>query len=307
MPLHTNANRLITAVHGSKFTPPPGGWNAGSFGREGHDLIVTLTRVAKITQRQTVPEVRAAFLRLLSFQVAEVIRRVKFRIGITSAPEFHGKYLLASSDRKAEVTISIAQHANLWEQAIREVFAEQGDDTVKVMTPPLQSVMAQGYSRTSIMLGTEVDPEASHGIARRAQEMAREIVSINDTTRDQIQRTVDASIQKGDTVADTTGALIQKVNEISPARSLTIARTETMNAWTDGSIQSFKESGTLTHCSVIGCESRERERWNSPSYQQFMYRGESTCNIQDVPTPELDQLNFHPNHTGVLVPSRFVG
>ena len=53
----------------------------------------------------------------------------------------------------------------------------------------------------------------------------------------------------------------------------------------------------ITHVSVIGCEAREP---GSPQY-----RGESTCNIQDVPINDADKLEFHPNHTGTIVPSRF--
>ena len=81
------------------------------------------------------------------------------------------------------------------------------------------------------------------------------------------------------------------------SRINTIARTETNNAWTRGSVASFQESTTLSHVSVIGCEAREP---NSPQY-----RGESTCNVQDVPVEDAGLLDFHPNHTGTIVPSRF--
>ena len=48
---------------------------------------------------------------------------------------------------------------------------------------------------------------------------------------------------------------------------------------------------------AIGCEAREA---GSPTY-----RGESTCNIEDVPVSDADKLRFHPNHTGTMVPSKF--
>ena len=52
--------------------------------------------------------------------------------------------------------------------------------------------------------------------------------------------------------------------------------------------------------SVIGCEAREP---NSPKFD-----GESTCNFADLEIERLDEflaVGFHPNHTGVLVPSGF--
>jgi hypothetical protein len=292
-----NARRLIQAVHGSKFSPPRGGWNRETFSREGHGLIITLARVAKITQRKAIPEVAGAFSRLVRFQAQEVINIVRHRMGNRASAQ--GRHL------KAEIEIVLPVHEDLWARAIAEVFSEQGDNAIKILTPPIQSVMAQGYSRTSILFGQEADPSHNAGIARRAQEMTREIVKVNDTTAEQMRRVVAESIRDGLTVAETTAKLLERVEGMTQSRALTIARTEVQTAWTEGAIQTFREARTLTHCSVIGCESRETDRWDSPSYQQFMFAGQSTCNIQDVPVHDLDQLNFHPNHTGVLVPSRF--
>jgi hypothetical protein len=114
-----------------------------------------------------------------------------------------------------------------------------------------------------------------------------------------------SSIADGHTVAETAKVLEERMPKIAAARIRTIARTETMMAWTEGSIASLQQSGVVTHVSVIGCESREEGSWGRPSFQQFMYRGEGTCNIQDVPIADAHLLNFHPNHTGSVVPSRF--
>jgi len=294
---HVNATKLIDAVHGRKFTPPAGGWNADTFSKEGATLIILLTRVAKITQRKAVPIIADAFVRLIHFQFAEVKTRVYHRLGRSRATG--GRF-------KAEIEVTLPGDGQVWLHALREVFAEQGDNAVKIIGPEVQSTMAQGYSRTSVILGQPNDPAANAGISRRAQETARGLIKLDETTEQAWTRTVEQSLKDGDTVAETALHLEERVQAMARSRSMTVARTEAMKAFTHGSIQAFKESKTLSHCSVIGCESRELERWTQPSYQQFMFRGESTCNIQDVAVADLDKLNFHPNHTGVLVPSKFL-
>ena len=100
-------------------------------------------------------------------------------------------------------------------------------------------------------------------------------------------------------MAETAKYLRGNFPERSRNRISTIARTELGQAADEGRKQSMKDLGTVTHVSVIGCEAREAA---SPTY-----RGESTCNIEDVPIGDMDTLEFHINHTGTIVPSRFAG
>src|SRR5437588_11165492 len=101
-------------------------------------------------------------------------------------------------------------------------------------------------------------------------------------------------------VSETAGLLERELPPIFGNRALTIARTELNSAWSLGAANSFLQSETLTHISVIGCEARE------PRSPHFL--GESTCIYPDLPVHQLDEflaIGFHPNHTGNLVPSRF--
>jgi hypothetical protein len=283
---------VILKAIAPKLDVPKGGWDAQEFAAQGRILILAIDRLAKITQRKAIPVVARKAMELFRHQLEQVIRRVHGRLGIRSA--------------KAEaVTISLPQHESMWMRALEEVFAEQDVEIVTELVPPVQSVMAQAYNRVSVLLGHEADAVVNQRIARQARELASQIVQINDTTRRIFQREIIQSIKDGLSVSQTAERLRELLPKFERGRISTIARTETNSAWTQGSVAAFQQSDTLTHVSVIGCESRERERWNSPSYQQFMWRGESTCNIQDVPILDADKLRFHPNHTGTLVPSRF--
>lgn len=290
-----NAARLIGVVGGKGLVIPPEGWNSHNFAQHGTRMIFTLQRVAKLTQRQAIPDFARKINLFFNVQLEDIVARVTRRRAAQIART------------KSDAVINVGAHEALWTQAINEVFAEAGIDIVAEVLPSVQSVMSQGYSKTGILLGhqAEADATVNAAIARKARAVAQQVTAVNSTTREQISRLVRTSIQNDLTVSETAAALEQNLPAIFGNRSLTIARTELNKAWTQGAISSLQESETVTHISVIGCESREVDRWQSPSYQQFTFRGESTCNIQDVPIRDADSLNFHPNHTGNIVPSRF--
>jgi hypothetical protein len=56
--------------------------------------------------------------------------------------------------------------------------------------------------------------------------------------------------------------------------------------------------GTILTVSVVGCQMREPK---GP-----VFHGESTCNIEEVSVYDMDLLEFHPNHTGTIVPAEFM-
>ena len=217
--------------------------------------------------------------------------------------------MLARAGRRSvksdSVEISIVADEALWHQAIQEVFAEAKLDISTELVPPIQSVMAQAYSRTSLLLGLANTTEANQEIASLARTVASRITNISDTTRALFNREINQAMKDGLTVTESAARLRHVMPDIIEWRVNMIARTELNSAWTKGSIESMRQSNQLTHVSVIGCESREEDRWRQPSYQRFMYHGESTCNIEDVPVTDADSLQFHPNHTGTIVPSKF--
>lgn len=272
---------------------PEGGWTGESFAANGRRLVVAMSRLAKITQRRAFSFVARKAATVFRAQMEKVFLRVQQRLGTRSA--------------KAPLTIEIpfAQHEALWMQALNEVFAEEQINIVLEIVPPVQSVMAQGYSRTATLLGQAANAEASARIAREAREIGTRIVGLNDVTREKFRTTISRMLEQNLSVVETIDKMRDTFPKINANRIATIARTELQNAWTRGAVASFQESPTLTHVSVIGCESRERDQWGKPGYQEFLYNGQSTCNIIDVPVEDSHKLVWHPNHTGTMIPSKF--
>lgn len=284
--MRLRSKALIALCAGTKgIYVPEGGWTEESFASHGHLLIAGLSRVAKTVQRKGIRDLSRIVSRLIRQHAEDVIGRVeKIRAGTFSRKAEEGSTEFAFLDAA-------------WALALEQVMAEAAIEIVVELTPPIQSVMAQGYSKVNLLLGQEVRESINGDIAREARGIAERITRTNETTRKQFETIIRESITAGDSVAETATVLREKVRDIASWRSLTIARTELNNAWTQGAVASFQQSKAITHCSVIGCEAREP---GSPQY-----RGESTCNIQDVPLSDLGLLTFHINHTGNLVPSKF--
>jgi hypothetical protein len=277
------STKLIRIVGGKGLVIPEGGWNSESFARHGQAMILALAHVAKITQRREAAILAKRCNEMFRRQVQEINRRVI-------------KWSRSKAPKPTVVELDLPQNAHLWTEAMNEVFAEAGIDAVATVMPSVQKVMALGYSRTSILLGQEPD-DVSRLVTIKSRAIAQRITNISNTTRDRIMTVVKDSLERGFSVVDTAAAIESAAPQIYGNRSLTIARTEMNNAWTEMAVTAMQESSTVTEVSVIGCEAREP---NSPTY-----RGESTCNIQGVPIQDADSLEFHINHTGNIVPSGF--
>lgn len=287
-----NTGRLITAVGRGKLFIPPGGWNRENFAAHGAPMVLALHRVSRIVTRQQA----AVTARSLTPVLDRLVERV-----IEKAFAMHQHPFR----RSAKASLDVPGDEGLWAEVIEEVLKEF-DPKVKVsVQSPIQSTLDQGYSKTSVLLGQKPNTAFNAGLQLRARDIAQRVTRIRETTRKRLQRVIKSSIEEGLSMLDTAARIRNVMPRINANRAMTIARTETQNAWTQGALQSFKENPFITHVSIIGCESREVDRWGTPSYEPFLYRGESTCNIQDVPMHDADKLNFHPNHTGTMVPSGF--
>lgn len=283
MALHVPARKAVENIAGRNLVIPEDGWNAQNFVTGGTGLVIALSRLGRITQFRTAPRLAKKLNETFSKQLARVISKVVSR----------GR----GRAGKATLDLMLGNIEGVWAQALREVIAETGVEIAINVMPEVQSVMAQGYSRTSIVLGQSPAVDVGRMVTAESRDIAQRVTMINETTRKRIMESVNRSIEAGLTVAETADQLTSEVSSIYGNRALTIARTELNRAWTRGTLKSMKESETLTHISVIGCEAREA---NSPQY-----KGESTCNAVDVPINDADLLLFHVNHTGNIVPSRF--
>ncbi len=291
-----NALHFLWAVSNKSLVIPPGGWHAHSFAVHGAAMVKATHRAAQITQRRAIPVVARAAVKIFDRQLEKVISIME---------RHHGRRSVKVGfelNPPSFVDVAFPNDGALWLEALQEVFSETGNAALTAeLMPPIQSVMAQGYSKTNLLLGQEAAADVKAMVARRSQAIAQKITKINETTRKEFVRVISESVDSGATVYETVKALRAELPQINASRQLTIARTELSNAWTQGSATAYKESDTLAAVSVIGCQDRE----GPPSPQ---WKGESTCNYEDLPVTDLDaflDVGFHPNHTGVLTPSRF--
>jgi hypothetical protein len=281
-----NALRFVKAAGGSDLVIPEGGWNRTTFAQHGAALIATQHRVAKLVQRKSAAIVARIAKRFYDGQLERIIDKGLSNHGVSTGKSF--------------VTFDVVQNERLWLNAISEVLAESGLEIKLELHPTIQSTAGQGYSRTNILLGESDTAEARRNLATKIEGIADKVVSVNETTRKRIEKRVKESVSKGDTVTETAQLLRREIPPINSGRALTVARTEMSNAWNAGSVEAFQNCEKLTHVSVIGCEYRE---WDAAP--QFFYNDEPTCNIEDVPVEDCGELEFHPNHTGVMVASKF--
>jgi hypothetical protein len=293
-----NATRFLQVVSGKTIVIPPDGWHAHNFAVHGASMIKTLHRAAQITQRRSWPEIARISVKIFRKQLDKVIALVEKRHGTRRS--LSGKIGFELTGGPSFVDVAFENNEALWLQALNEVFAETGNELSAELMPPIQSVMAQGYSKTNLLLGQTAAEDISVTVAKQSRGIAQKITKINQTTRNKFEEIITDGIGENLTVTEIARSLQEQLPAINQSRTLTIARTESMAAWNQGSVASFKESKTLTTLDVIGCQAREE---NSPQW-----KGESTCNATNIPIQEIDEfmaIGFHINHTGTLVASGF--
>jgi len=204
-----------------------------------------------------------------------------------------------SIDTKESEELHFGANESLWREAIEQVLGP--NTSIELMgqyVPAIQSIAAKANSRTSLLIGEDVHPQAANNIHKRAYNLARQVMKINETTRKQLERRVVSAVADGSTIKQTVDSIRDAIPEISAARVPTIARTEVGRAIDEGTKQAILDSSSVTLVDVVGCQAVEP---NCPEFD-----GRPTCNITGVPADRVDELEFHPNHTGCIIPSGFV-
>lgn len=201
---------------------------------------------------------------------------------------------------KMSTDLGFGSHEAIWRQAIQDVLGPNAN--VELMAdylPAAQSIAARSYRRTCLFLGDELAHDPAVTILRRAQDMALRVTRINETTRIRLANTVHEAMQEGKPAAEIIRMVREDIPNIEASRVPTIVRTEVGNAIDQGTKLAMKESSTITHVRVIGCTGIEK---NIPTLD-----GIGTCNICGVPVHRIDELIFHVNHTGTIIPQFFTG
>ena len=118
--------------------------------------------------------------------------------------------------------------------------------------------------------------------------------SVNMTTKKQISNIIIKSVNDNLSVAEMSDKIAEKLDGQAMMRARRIARTESRLAWDAGANVAYKELG-VKEVDVVGCEGLSTMVGGTETY--------GYCGVQNIPIVQMSELDFHPNHIGVIVPS----
>jgi len=256
----------------TKSYAPDGGWDAETYEKHGTTLISNFLKIQKNHRVTGKVRLKRFLNKLFENQIEEVIR-------------------IAEN----QATFKAYKTVDPWNTSLTRVFS-LGDFEVAGNLQAIQADSINGsYNDAKRLLGEKPNSSSKPQNRQRSYKIASKVTKINNTTRKILRNEISRSIKEGMTVPETSIRL-RKMLPRMKRRIPTIVRTEMSRATDEGVKQAMKESRVITHCSVMGCEKEE---------PLFTYNGSSTCNVENVPIAEVDGVEFHINHTGAWVPSKF--
>ena len=269
---------------------PEGGWNDENFrSPEGLRMLKHYLKITSRWRRSGIKRLTTLankrFNKLLRDLIAQVEKDYEVRSGTRSA-------------KNVRVTLDPVGDQNLWASAISDVLTEFNVGFSIDAAPIYEDTMTGVVKETtSILYGREAFKSELNRLRPKARNLASRVTNISQTTRTRLAREIQRSIDDGLTIPETVKRLRKRFPQIAKNRIPTIARTEIGRAADQATIDTLQREGVVTHVSVVGCQAIEP---GIPTY-----RGIPTCNIQMVPVGDAGLLDFHPNHTGTIVPAKF--
>ena len=214
------------------------------------------------------------------------------------------------------------QEKEIWLNTIADVMDEEDTELQDELFLEYQATAKEVAGGFSKLLGFALLGTLVRSLIRAAKDIAKIVSRINRTTTKQLEGVVSSTLIANQAPADTGGTgditgditgdtLITPVTEglsvadqleeqgqnLLTSRVATISRTESTTIVNSAASSCLVESGRVLTVQVVGCEAIEP---NIPEYN-----GVPTCNITGVPVEDADKLEFHPNHTGYIVPETF--
>ena len=152
------------------------------------------------------------------------------------------------------------------------------------------SAVTVGVTDANELFGTDVDSST------RNQKIVLVVERLNkryadrtiDSRREDVRGILSSWRESGEPISELSGQLKDYFRQLTGENAwmaTRIARTEASHAWDQASILSYDELGVETF-DVVGCEDDVGD-----------------CNATGVPRSQVENLVFHPNHTGTLVPA----
>jgi hypothetical protein len=280
-----------------KASVPEGGWTAENFrGAAAEDLIEDFINIQRIAVARGIRSLAPALKKWFDGSAERIIanamdgwRRV---LGVPLGRSFE------DSKAPEDFDFDIGAHEEMWAAAIQQELALAGSEVVLITTPTITSVSDEVFSKVAIAIGYEPTPNDLRLHRGRIANRVNQVTRINETTRTRLRNTIGNAIRSGEPPAAVAAKIRKRMPEIASNRAQTIARTELGQSSDEATLLVMKQSEVVTHVSVLGCETIDQPP--SPHFD-----GMPTCNIRNVPIVREEELIFHPNHTGAIVPSAF--
>lgn len=171
-------------------------------------------------------------------------------------------------------------------------WAEEVAEATKQSQRFFTAGVASGINDINNFFKTEIDNSFKNpAIKLSVEKLSRNYVNQTlNTRRDDLRRLVATAIDKGQSVQDLKQSIQKEFEALVSGpkeawKAMRIARTEASNAWDQAGLAGYREMN-VEFVDVIGCEDMETD-----------------CNARNVPIADADNLIFHPNHTGTIVPA----
>ena len=212
---------------------------------------------------------------------------------VDTATGIYGNTTQASQESESDIELLLL----LWLLSMQQTTSAYSMRFAMASMPVMQSVSDDVYRKIMLLLGISPNRVQLLLMSSRAREIAQSLRYVNQTTLDRLTETITTAAVQGGTMAGVIAYVKERARYIVTGRIPTISRTEVRRVSDVAAVSAYADSKVVSHISVVGCMAIEP---NCPTYA-----GVPTCNIQNVPVKDALKLVFHPNHTGIMVPSAF--
>lgn len=272
-----------THAGGWRSIPPSGGWTLKSLAHDEtlRKIQLDFLRLARAGITRWMQRAQNNYAGFLTGQSKRILKNFE------AIPEDAFKSLDAKAKKKTPAQIAA------------QIFQDNEENRIlsEISKPIYQAMADKSSEDVAHILAITLTPGASQNIIDRINLAREKGPRINDTQREKLQAILDEGMSEGLTKGEMAIKIQEDLDMFNSARPATIARNELAEAYRQGARAGMIDSGVVTEISVVGCEAEEAD---SPTYN-----GQSTCNIDGVPIADIDKLDYHINHTGAEVPSKF--
>jgi HK97 family phage portal protein len=171
-------------------------------------------------------------------------------------------------------------------------FSEEKDEAIKSSRKFFTSASVLALNDFNSFFNADIDTTFGNQQIRLVVEKLS--VRYADLTinsrREELRKILEKAVSEGLAISEIKVSIQQHFQSLIGKegwRATRIARTEASYAWDQAAGIGYKEIG-VTQIDVVGCE-ESHQPWD--------------CNLCCFPLGKIDTLNFHPNHTGTVVPN----